>query len=357
MDRWIESLPKPDGTDPHTWQYFAIDALNEALLDESIRDADNPNSIMLTCARNAAAGVRAWRESLPDQGEPVDITVEDWYPNRGLLLTAIVCIADSDSTVLDHNRTSAYSLRWAEAYLQALGLRLMDGSKGTEKAVAEQKFDINGKELKPGQRVRWSVEGIVRATEGDERDQSLWIDTASGGEGVTLKYFDGSPTAGSHAATIEILSTECPALLYINDCWYTCDQAADANGTHDGPHANKDAGAEWRDGGISVDAEEEHVSRGPFVPTEPVNQDLLNHLVEKAQAQPGPILPEAIGSVIEASTSYDETPQKRELFVLVGNDWIDKDGNGYARESLIDPIVRHLGFERPETPTIGISNG
>lgn len=166
--------------------------------------------------------------------------------------------------------------------------------------------------------------------------------------------------------TVEVLPTTCPAQTTIFGVSHPCEVPTSGNGTHLGSHVYMDAEEgwtlKWPQKFTVPDDEDEWVRRGPFVPTGGDARYVLKRLVENAQMQQGSvppvIAPTDVGTVVEAATDYNESAKKRrELFVLVGNEWVDEDGDGHAWDNLVVPIVRHFGWDRTVPPRLPVHDG
>lgn len=126
-DRWVDSLPEPGTWDGNAMRMrAALERLAWALMFEG----DRYDKATLQEIRRAAAEVRAWRKSLPEQGKRVKDRDVAANADRALLQMAIHNLVNADEDVVDGDLVgAAYCLRWTEAYLRALGHRLTDRIK------------------------------------------------------------------------------------------------------------------------------------------------------------------------------------------------------------------------------------
>lgn len=123
-DRWLDSLPtETHWNDPVIMMAEALTRLSWALVFEGDKDVALLHEIRL-----AAADIRAWRKSLPVQGEQMPAAFIG-HPDRGLIHAAIRSLLNAD----EHSAGPELDLRWAEACLRALGLRIMDRMENTPK--------------------------------------------------------------------------------------------------------------------------------------------------------------------------------------------------------------------------------
>lgn len=68
MTRWKDTLPYPQGSGPRSYFAAALANLAEALEAED----EHHDAGMLMGASFAAAEIRAWRKSLPEQGKRIE---------------------------------------------------------------------------------------------------------------------------------------------------------------------------------------------------------------------------------------------------------------------------------------------
>ena len=111
--RWRDNIAPCDFyQDPRMYGYWAVENLNDALLEES---QGRPGLVDLA-ALDAAAWIIAWRESLEDQGtkEP---DYSDRFSDRALLRYAVHHVLYAE------DGTEPLSLRFAESALRTLWRR------------------------------------------------------------------------------------------------------------------------------------------------------------------------------------------------------------------------------------------
>jgi len=113
----VDTLPEPVGHDTEERFNRALTSLLYALATL----ATDPDWA-LTRAAKAAAEIRAWRTSLPDQGERVELNLNEWRDDRSLLRHAAHHVLFADHNAM-YPRSSSEHLLYAEDALRELWQR------------------------------------------------------------------------------------------------------------------------------------------------------------------------------------------------------------------------------------------
>lgn len=117
VDPWEASLPPALRAEP-----WAIDRCASALADVASAMARRLDSNQLYYVRGAAAEVRAWRLSLPEDQQKAPVVLRARYSVRSVLLWAIRALIDADTS---GGAVRGHYLRHVEAYLRAAGEALI----------------------------------------------------------------------------------------------------------------------------------------------------------------------------------------------------------------------------------------
>lgn len=122
MSRWTSSLREVKYEERRAHLRNALGALNLALAAEGLSDYETLHHV-----KAAAAEVRAWRKNLSEQGKRVKKVGDDDRQDRDFLWMAMHNLLNADEDTAIHDAAgTAYCLRWTEAQLRVLGLRLLD---------------------------------------------------------------------------------------------------------------------------------------------------------------------------------------------------------------------------------------
>ena len=122
MTRWKDTLPESMEADPQSWFDEALTGLAFALWAQARGDQGQ----MLDSAAWAAAEIRAWRKSLPWQGDRIDDYSPKSYDDRGLLSSAAHHVLYADES---DGLQASYYLRRAEAALRTLWRRHQEAAR------------------------------------------------------------------------------------------------------------------------------------------------------------------------------------------------------------------------------------